>query len=78
MLAAFDVLVMMMMMMYSTVGLPYDDDLQQDYNMMILMTSSENNSSGVFIIDLITGEFFIYALDIDKDIVMDLKYENSD
>ena len=46
--------------------------------MMILMTSSENNSSGVFIIDLITGEFFIYALDIDKDIVMDLKYENSD
>jgi len=44
--------------------------------MMILMASSENNSSGVFIIDLITGEFFIYALDID--IVMDLKYESSD
>ncbi len=46
--------------------------------MMILMARSENNSSGVFIIDLITGEFFIYALDIDKDIVMDLKNESSD
>ena len=44
--------------------------------MMILMARSENNSSGVFIIDLITGEFFIYVLDID--IVMDLKYESSD